>query len=256
MPSDFEPFELPMEGPRVRGRSTENAHGRQQLVPLLREAQRRVGHSLFVEVGSWAGGSALEILEGVPGARLFCIDHWQGGPGDALAAISSQLGPKTIFQGFCRNVKEHLCWRIFPCVGKSTTWAAIWPFPMAAIYIDAAHDYDNVMADLEAWWPHVREGGLFIGHDFELFPGVKAAVVDWCGRVGLPYECDEELWWVWKPVEADNGRTESAASAPEPADVGAVREGAAEDQRLDKPAPRRRAGRVRKRRVKVAARGR
>lgn len=33
-------------------------------------------------------------------------------------------------------------------------------------YIDGAHDYTNVTADLAAWWPKVRPGGIFGGHDF------------------------------------------------------------------------------------------
>jgi len=34
------------------------------------------------------------------------------------------------------------------------------------VYVDARHDYDGVMQDLEAWWPKIRKGGIMAGHDY------------------------------------------------------------------------------------------
>ena len=34
------------------------------------------------------------------------------------------------------------------------------------VYVDARHDYAGVLEDCRAWWPKLREGGLFAGHDF------------------------------------------------------------------------------------------
>lgn len=36
------------------------------------------------------------------------------------------------------------------------------------VFLDAGHDYDSIKADLEAWWPKVRKGGLFSGDDYGL----------------------------------------------------------------------------------------
>jgi predicted O-methyltransferase YrrM len=46
------------------------------------------------------------------------------------------------------------------------------------IFIDACHEYDEVLADILAWLPKVRPGGILAGHDysFEMFPGVVKAV--------------------------------------------------------------------------------
>jgi hypothetical protein len=34
------------------------------------------------------------------------------------------------------------------------------------VYVDARHDYKGVAVDLNAWWPKVRKGGIFAGHDY------------------------------------------------------------------------------------------
>lgn len=34
------------------------------------------------------------------------------------------------------------------------------------IYVDARHDYKGVTEDLDAWWPLLRPGGIFAGHDY------------------------------------------------------------------------------------------
>lgn len=34
------------------------------------------------------------------------------------------------------------------------------------IYIDADHSYEGCKKDLHAWWPRLRQGGVFAGHDY------------------------------------------------------------------------------------------
>lgn len=54
------------------------------------------------------------------------------------------------------------------------------------VYIDGAHDYESVRADIEAWWPKLAPGGVLAGHDFDDQPiheGVKRAVVEFAERV-------------------------------------------------------------------------
>ena len=43
------------------------------------------------------------------------------------------------------------------------------------VFIDGAHDYDSVFADLITWEPKVKEGGIFAGHDIDA-PGVQRAL--------------------------------------------------------------------------------
>lgn len=55
------------------------------------------------------------------------------------------------------------------------------------IYIDAAHDYDSVKEDLNAWWSKLKEGGVFSGHDY--FPDRRV----WRGKEVGVYKAVNEF---------------------------------------------------------------
>jgi hypothetical protein len=54
-------------------------------------------------------------------------------------------------------------------------------------FIDGDHRENAVMADLEAWWPKVKAGGIFAGHDYGTrgHDGVKRAVDRWTEKMGV-----------------------------------------------------------------------
>ena len=52
------------------------------------------------------------------------------------------------------------------------------------VYIDADHIYEAVKADIEAWFPKVRKGGVISGHDYVNYNGfgVIDAVDEFCAK--------------------------------------------------------------------------
>jgi predicted O-methyltransferase YrrM len=123
------------------------------------------------EVGSWLGnGSTLTLLNHVQpaGGTLYCIDTWQGSPNVARhQMLAADFDP---FSTFLNNVANHGGRRcVCPLVMSSLDAATIVAdaaFDM--VFLDASHALADVSADLAAWMPKVRAGGVLCGHDCEV----------------------------------------------------------------------------------------
>lgn len=53
------------------------------------------------------------------------------------------------------------------------------------VFVDGDHTYENALADLRAWWPLVRPGGIMCGDDY-LQPAVRKAVQAFAAQIGQP----------------------------------------------------------------------
>ena len=64
------------------------------------------------------------------------------------------------------------------------------------VFIDADHLYENVKADIEAWYPLVKEGGILCGHDYNsevpLYKNNVIKAVD--ERFGSNIEVEHDVW--------------------------------------------------------------
>lgn len=152
------------------------------------EVYRRMVHEAppeahFVEVGAFLGKStsfmAVEISNSRKDIRFDVVDTWEG-------SIEHQEGAEherkavlegTLFDNFKRNMKPvaHI---ITPVRAPSVEAAKRYrDASLDFVFLDAAHDYDNVKADITAWRSKVKSGGYLGGHDYQLiFPGVMKAV--------------------------------------------------------------------------------
>ena len=59
------------------------------------------------------------------------------------------------------------------------------------IMIDAAHDYENVLLDIQHWYPKLSEGGIISGDDLD-WPGVNQAVNQYFGNDFINYS--NKIW--------------------------------------------------------------
>lgn len=169
------------------------------LVPrLLQEhSSRRVA-----EVGVWRGELSRKILTRCPRiTSLLLVDAWTPvyandpthgwmvfGPGtdqaemdDAYLRVCKQLGDDPRI-----TIRKGLSVDVAPMIADGS---------LDAVIIDALHTYHACKADILAWMPKVRKGGLMIGDDHsEWFPGVQEAVEE---VFGDRHRVLDQTWWVF-----------------------------------------------------------
>ena len=132
----------------------------------------------FVEVGVWKGKSlAYFIVEAIKhnkNLNIYAVDTWKGSPEhkDDNCIVNN-----TLFEEFITNMTPVI--DKFKSL-KMTSEEASKLFKnnsIDGIFIDAAHEYEDVKKDLECWYPKIKSGGYFSGHDYDtLWPGVINAV--------------------------------------------------------------------------------
>lgn len=141
-------------------------------------------NSTIVEVGSWFGDSIIYIAKELYNygkrSTIFCVDTWDGGDDNDLNkplrnVVAKFGGEQIIFEKFMSNIRlakiDHM---INPIMMRSVDAAKKFSDEsIDLIWIDAGHTYDEVIADLVAWYPKVKIGGMIAGHDYALFNQVS-----------------------------------------------------------------------------------
>lgn len=186
--------------------------------PVFRRLMTEVRPRCVVELVTWKGGSALHMSDlaeelGLPPCVVVCVDTWLRGTwhwqerlrADAHPGLACRHGfPQVYFQFLANVIRTGHTDRIVPFPNTTDVGAeyfqSIGLTDIDLLYIDAAHTFEAVYADIRNWWPLVRRGGTVFGDDFiPEYPGVEQAVTRFCGEHGLPFETDREKWIIRKP---------------------------------------------------------
>ena len=123
----------------------------------------------IVEIGSWCGRSTFALCSGCPGI-VYAIDHFRGS-----LEHGDRAEKENVIKQFRDNTKHFD--NLLTIVGDSVFAAKHLHFECDMLFIDGAHDYEAVVADLRAW--RFRVGRLVAGHDWNE-NGVAKAVQDTC----------------------------------------------------------------------------
>lgn len=151
-----------------------------------------------VEMGVWQGKSAIYLANRIKQSgkpiTFYAVDTFQSSPEtDAFLAPLVEQGV-TLLDVFRYNLRACDCEDVVKIVVADSLTASrgFQDGSLDVVYIDGAHDYDSVRADLAAWTPKVRTGGLIAGHDYNpgAWPGVVQAV-----RERFPAHRNPGSWW-------------------------------------------------------------
>jgi predicted O-methyltransferase YrrM len=141
-----------------------------------------------VELGTWQGASAIPVARMIQrwGGTLTCVDTWAGELDEHGGSKPNR--PPVMLSICARNIVEAgVSANVRFVVARTADAAKVWPEPIDFLYIDADHSEAGVAADLAAWAPHVRSGGIIAGDDYgnAYYPGVAWAWDAFEQRTGI-----------------------------------------------------------------------
>lgn len=163
-------------------------------------------NSHFVEVGCWKGRSAafmaVEIHNSGKTILFDCVDTWTGSVTEDGHQSDQYVKSGTLYEKFLSNTDlvKHI---ITPKRGDSTEMASTYEDnSLDFVFIDGDHRYECVKADIEAWLPKMKNGGILSGHDYGWCEDVRRAVHEVLGegtdsytdRYGVGYKSYDDPW--------------------------------------------------------------
>lgn len=145
---------------------------------------KHIENPVGAEIGVHRGECSGNLLTLHPGLKLYMIDTWSpdtyNGKGDDAATEPFrkiyQENYNENYEAARKAVLEYAD-RVVIYGMHSVDTANLFPDGMFDfVFVDGAHDYESVKADIQAWLPKVKKSGYLIFHDYNLFSGVNQAV--------------------------------------------------------------------------------
>ena len=154
--------------------------------------------SHFVEIGSYKGRSssfmAVEIANSGKQIKFDCVDTWEGSIEHQKGEVyeDADVVNRQLFEVFQNNMKpvtDYYNIVKLPSIQAAITYQ---DKSLDFVFIDAAHDYHNVVADINSWKSKVKIGGILSGHDWR-HPPIKQAIEHTIGNIdGVIGDC----WYI------------------------------------------------------------
>lgn len=179
---------------------------------------------ILVEVGSFLGKSTSFMMEQIflqnKNVKFFSVDLFDiqfmieednGSPekntlpwGETVKSWVDKGGKDVMYDEFLKNMENSSYREFLTGIIRERSDLAADHFKnleLSFVFIDAGHSYDNVMKDMNAWWPKIKYGGVFAGHDYISGEGVRNAVHDFMkAHSNLRLHISNASWVIFDPL--------------------------------------------------------
>ena len=139
------------------------------------------------EVGTFKGEFSKEIVRRWFGT-LYMVDVWRG-LGDEYEDASNHIYfSEGVYGDAMKNIQGFEDQAVMIRASSEVASNIFEDKSLDFVYIDANHAYDFVVQDIELWYPKVKDGGFFCGHDY--------INMDWYNDPNFAENGkDKHIWW-------------------------------------------------------------
>lgn len=157
----------------------------------------------IVEVGTWLGASAINMAN-LSESPIICIDTFLGSNEILWRQNNVQDLTKNftqIYDQFCANITfQNLNQQISPLPMTSSSASELFDkeeVKADLVYLDAGHQYREIYADLQDWWPLTNK--VLIGDDYSSqWPGVIQATNQFVNEENLKLQILDSKFLIFR----------------------------------------------------------
>lgn len=148
-----------------------------------------------VEIGTGGAAATTTILNTLHNCFLYTIDPFEHREGEEFEASHPQEEHDRTKEQAERRLKN-FNGRVKLLVMKSRDAINLVPKEVDFVWVDGDHSEKGIITDLDLYYPLVKQGGLFGGHDFlQVHPLTEIIQERFDGRINTG---DDFTFWVFK----------------------------------------------------------
>ena len=148
-----------------------------------------------LEIGTAEGITSEYLLSTIPSLKLYGVDpypryiDWNG----------DQPASEKNYEAYKERVKPYQNTHVHILKTSDDAVADFGDETLDFIFIDGLHTYEQVLKDCQNYWPKLKSGGVFIGHDYARIEDVYKAVNVFAKQIDKEIKnAQQDLWYLTK----------------------------------------------------------